>query len=159
MGLWDVALSAAEINAVYINGIAGVYPPVNEYEAWMSNYGLSVSNTAMTANPDGDALDNLAEYALGGNPTNAADIGILPAMGAVNVSVLEYIHRQRSDHAARGLTYSVEATTNMVSGTWTTNGVSITGSAPAEIGFESVTNEISTSTEPEQFIRLKIISE
>ena len=113
----------------------------------------------MAANPDGDALNNLAEYALGGVPTNGNDAaGILPAIGDVNGSVLEYIHRRRSNHIELGLSYWVERNTNLVSGTWTTNGVSISGIAPAETGFETVTNEIPTGTEAEQFIRLQVQS-
>ncbi len=132
---------------------------VDAYQVWSDGYGLAGTNALMGANPDGDALNNLAEYALGGSPTNGTvAAGILPSMGAVNGSVLEYIHRRRTNHVELGLSYWVERNTNLVSGTWTTNGVSISGTAPAETGFETVTNEISTSAEDEQFVRLKIES-
>ncbi len=129
------------------------------FDLWAFQYGLADTNAQMTADPDFDIRDNLYEYAIGGNPTSSVEAaGILPIIGNANGSVFEYIHRRRTNHAALGLSYSVERTTNLVSGTWTTNGVSISGTAPAETGFEAVTNEIPTSSETEQFIRLKIKS-
>lgn len=129
-------------------------------DAWETQWFGSITNPVAIpgADPDFDTRDNLLEYALGGNPTNANDAGILPTIGNTDRSVFEYIHRRRTDRVSRGLDYIVERNTNLISGTWTTNGVSISGTAPAETGIETVTNEISTSTEPEQFIRLKIQS-
>ena len=129
------------------------------YEAWYDLYDLPVAQTGMLANADGDARNNLYEYAIGANPTNDIEVaGILPGIGSLDASTLEFIYRRRTDRAARSLTYAVECTTNLISNGWTTNGVSETGFAPLETGFESVTNEISTSSEDEQFVRLKIES-
>jgi len=50
----------------------------------------------------------------------------------------------------------VERNTNLVAGTWTTNGISETGTASAEAGFEIVTNQIPTTGVDEQYVRLKI---
>ena len=68
---------------------------------------------------------------------------------------LEYIYRRRTDREARGLNYSLELGTNLVSGVWSTNGYTESGTAPLEPGFEAVTNRI-PATEPNQFIRLKV---
>jgi hypothetical protein len=40
----------------------------NGYETWISGYGLSGTNAVATANPDGDAYNNLEEYIAGLNP-------------------------------------------------------------------------------------------
>lgn len=130
-------------------------------DAWEVEWFGSVTNLSAipSANPDGDSFNNLFEYAVGGNPTSAVETaGVFPMIGNTDSSVFEYIHRCRTDRDARGLNYSVERTTNLVSGAWTTNGVSIAGTAQAEVGFETVTNTISTSAEDEQFIRLKVES-
>jgi len=68
---------------------------------------------------------------------------------------LEYSYRRRTDAAARGLDYSLELNTNLVSGVWSTNGYAETGTAPLETGFEAVTNQVPT-TEMNRFIRLRI---
>jgi hypothetical protein len=133
---------------------------VSAYSAWAAGYGLSETNAVMTADPDVDGLNNLGEFALGGVPTNGTDAATLfPTIGKVDNSVFEYIHRRRTDAAEVGLIYTVECSTNLISGMWTTNGIVISGTAPADTGFETVTNEIGTTSEPKQFIRLKIISE
>jgi hypothetical protein len=127
------------------------------YDLWAFSQGLSGTNAVMTADPDVDGLNNLGEFALGGVPTNGTDAAALfPTIGKVDNSVFEYIHRRRTDAEAAGLIYTVECSSNLVSGNWSTNGIVISGTAPAEIGFETVTNEISTSSEDEQFLRLKI---
>lgn len=68
----------------------------------------------------------------------------------------EYIYRRRGDYLARGLSYTVEATPNLVSGIWSTNGVSETGFGSINAETDSVTNRISTETLPEQFLRLRV---
>ena len=142
------------------NGAELIVVSIDPYLNWENRYELSGSDAGQLANPDEDALNNLSEYALGGNPTNGTvAAGILPALGNVDRSVFEYIHRRRTNHVELGLSYWVERNTNLVSGTWTTNGVSISGTTAAETGFETVTNYISTSVEDEQFVRLNIISE
>jgi hypothetical protein len=69
---------------------------------------------------------------------------------------LEYVYRRRSDYAARGLSYTVEATTNLVTGTWSTAGVLAAGYGSIAVGIDSVTNRVSTAEVPQQFIRLRI---
>jgi len=135
-------------------------PPSSPYFAWAGGFDLAGANAEMGANPDGDTLDNLAEYALGGVPTNGNDAGgIFPRIGTFGGSFVEYIYRRRTDYAVLGLDYSVETGTNLVSYPWTPNGVAETGVAPDGEGFESVTNEIPVDAEPQRFIRLKITAE
>ncbi|VGO23171.1 CBM96 family carbohydrate-binding protein [Pontiella sulfatireligans] len=130
------------------------------YELWGSEYGLSSTDADYLADPDGDGLVNLAEYGLGGIPTNGSiDAAILPTFGKVEeggTNWMEYIYRRRTDAAVRGLGYTVESTTSLLSNDWNTGGVIDAGSGPLETGFEVVTNRISTEFETNQFIRLRI---
>jgi hypothetical protein len=122
---------------------------------WMLIYGVS----GATNDADGDGVGNWTEYIFGGNPTNNDASSILPMLGIVpesGTNWLEYVYRRRSDYAARGLSYTVEANTNLVSGTWSTNGVLYAGYGSVNDEIDSVTNRISTETFPKQFIRLRV---
>ncbi|VGO19646.1 CBM96 family carbohydrate-binding protein [Pontiella sulfatireligans] len=134
-------------------------PTVPPYEAWSAEYGLTGSDTNFNAHTDTDGMNQLVEYGLGGNPTNDDAAAILPVFGKSadeSFQGLEYIYRRRTDAAARGLAYRLELNTNLVSNGWNANGYSEVGTAPLETGFEAVTNQISTESETNQFIRLRI---
>jgi sialate O-acetylesterase len=112
---------------------------------WTVEFGLSGSNALYTADPDGDVLDNLGEYALGGNPTNGSDRGYVPIFGPLEengTNWFEYVYARRRDAAARCLDYTVEATSNMVSAAWSTNNITETGAVAIDGDFEWVTNRI-----------------
>jgi hypothetical protein len=131
----------------------------DSYANWLADYKLAGSNALTSADLEPDGLDNFAEYALGGNPTNDDASAVLPTSGIIpdlGTNWLEYVYRRRSDHAERGLAYTVEVTTNLVSGTWSTNGVMPAGSGVIDVELDSVTNRIGTSIENVQFIRLKV---
>jgi len=126
------------------------------YAAWAAGYAIA-GNDGYADNPDADALDNLAEYGLGGAPDNPNDpASIDPVLGDPGAGTIDYIYRRRTDAAARGLDYYLELNTNLVVGSWSTNGYSETGTMPLETGFEAVTNQIPT-TEANRFIRLRIL--
>jgi hypothetical protein len=126
------------------------------YEGWASAYNLNGSNAEFSSDPDGDGLNNLAEYALGGNP-NDNNSAIRPESSLTLDSGswwIEYCYRRRTDAAARGLTYYLELTDDL-NGSWSTNGYSETGTAPVDTGFEMVTNRIDTLTDS-RFVQLKV---
>jgi hypothetical protein len=64
------------------------------YTAWAAEWGLAGTNASSTVDVDRDGFDNLLEYALGGNPTNAdaiADPAVFPSLGnewELGISVL-----------------------------------------------------------------------
>jgi len=127
------------------------------YADWAGGYGLTGSNAVYNADPDGDARDNLGEYALGGNPTNASDRGYVPTFGTLEengTNWFEYVYARRTDAAARGLNYTVEATSNLVSAAWSTNGITEVDSGIIDGDFESVTNRI--PLDGQGFLRLMI---
>jgi len=137
-----------------------VVTPSGFYADWAQVY-PTLTETNLMANPDGDALDNLAEYALGGDPMNGNHLGHAIVHQFVEVggtNYLEYVYAKRSDAEARGLTYILETTPNLVSNTWVNSGYVETGVGEGAIalGFDAVTNQIPVDTVDQQFIRLQV---
>ncbi len=132
---------------------------ISAYDVWAASYGLTGSNALKSADLEPDSMDNFLEFALGGNPSTNDAAVLLPKGGIISdlgTNWLEYAFRRRSDYAARGLTYTVEATTNLVTGTWNTTGVLDAGTGTIDASFDSVTNRVSTESEPQQFMRLRV---
>jgi hypothetical protein len=121
------------------------------YTAWAKTYALV---GGQFGDDDLDGLSNIAEYGLGGNPTNASDIGFVPTFGTAS-NGFEYVHAERSA-PGNGVRYTVEASGALVAPAWTTNGVERIGVGILDAEFNSVTNRVSTELRAVQFIRLKI---
>ena len=128
--IFNRKLTAGEANDVgfYLQekyGIAGAYGPAT-YNAWVGYWqGIdpTFTNTAGTANPDGDPFDNNEEFAFDGNPT----IGTGALLTAVQVgtnAVFNYVAMTNTNAA----TYVVQNTTNLSTGPWTNSSVTISTS-------------------------------
>ena len=119
------------------------------YALWSHQHGLSADDD------DGDGVDNLLEFAFGGNPTNPSENGYLPRFGT-SENGLRYVYPRRKDS---GLAYELETTTNLISGTWTHAGV-VELPMVGTFGdhFDAVTNEVPISGDA-AYIRLTIESE
>jgi hypothetical protein len=126
---------------------------VNPYETWVVAHGGEAIIGAMTNDYDGDGEVNLMEYALGGNPTSAFDVGEKPALLNAGGTWV-YIHPQRSDDDS--LIYTVETTTNLVSGTWTNAGYSVLGTNQTGATLDYVINAVPVEN-AQMYIRLKVI--
>ncbi len=133
---------------------------VTGYEEWAVEYGLSDTNGGtMSEDFDGDGVSNLAEFALGGNPTNSASRGNLPVSALVaddGTNWFEYIHYERNDKDVAGLSYNPEHAEDLVFGTWTNTGFSFVGSGAFGDEFDIVTNRIPTTDAGARFVRLLI---
>jgi hypothetical protein len=131
------------------------------YEGWQEGYGLSGADADMTADPDGDGINNLAEYAIGGNPTNAADSGTgfphLMKPNATSGSIL-FVYPRRNDASGRDLVYSLQFSTNITASVpvWTNGTYQETGTAPLDSEFDAVTNQIPTDQMDFQYFRLRV---
>jgi dienelactone hydrolase len=125
----------------------------NGYGAWAAGKSLNGAEVQMSANPDGDMLDNLQEFALGGDPLLSADPAILPALSESATSS-GFSYRRRLDAVSQGLVYSLETSTDLVA--WGTVGLGAESVAPLDADFETVTTALSTGG-PQLFIRLKIV--
>jgi len=122
------------------------------YLNWLDDEYPGLTETGRTDNPDGDALNNWQEYALGGNP-GMADTGFVPIFQK-GVSGLEYIHVQRKN--ASDLNYYLEASTNLVTGGWTNYPYTVSGTNTAfDTHYSEVTNQVPADLEA-KFIRLMI---
>lgn len=130
------------------------------YDLWADTYGLHGVDADWFADPNGNGLPNQTEYGLGGNPVNTGETGIFPTFGMREVggsNVVEYVYRRRRDAAARGLTYQLKSTSNLVSNSWNSAEATETGIGVVNANLESVTNHIPADI-PHKFIQLRIES-
>ena len=138
--------------------LPGALTPEENYAAWVDGFGLSATNVSgsVTNDFDLDGLDNLTEYALGGNPTIDDAASINPTISG-SAGSLEYVYKRRNDATFRGLAYGLVVTTDdLVQDNWTPVGTALeTGFGPIDPAFDSVTNGIPTDT-PIGFINLEV---
>ena len=118
------------------------------FDDWASSQGLSGSDADMTADPDADGANNLYEYALGGDPNDAADTGTNPVC-RVTSSGAQYVHVERLGDS--DLSYQVLVKADLMATDWTTNYTSTPGGS----GWKNVTNNVPVDTD-EKFIKLGI---
>jgi hypothetical protein len=159
VGVFDAGLTIGKAIRV---PIMKVYVPSSSdpwHAAWNAEYNLSGADAELTADPDADGMNNLVEYALGGNPTNTDASSILPGsvlVDAGGTNWLEHTYFRRLDAGLRGLSYEILRTDDLVDGVWTDSGVFEIGSGPVDADFEAVTNRISTAGYNNQFLRLNV---
>ena len=154
-------LALVNPNSADMMAIFDIHAEVNQYDAWAEGYGLSGTNALMTADPDGDDLDNLSEYALGGDPSDPLDVGMTPVESLYSDGGgdwMNYVYPKRS-HLNSGISYTMEVNDNLIYGTWTNANYESMGTGFIDADFNSVTNRIPTDVEDEQFIRLRIEEE
>lgn len=94
------------------------------YNNWLTNYPtLTGTNTNTTADPDGDGFDNFTEFAFDGNPAVGSPAFARAAAAGTNAT---FTFVARLDSLAN---YVVMSTTNLSTGPWTTNAVTVTNAA------------------------------
>ena len=130
------------------------------YDSWDWNF-AQADLSDPTADFDSDGMSNLAEYALGGNPTHNDAAAVLPVFQPLE-NDFYYLHNERTDDT--NLIYTVQLTTNLVSNGstgspqvgWNTNGLEFVGAARSSNVWKVVTHKVPTLGKDQQFIRLKI---
>jgi len=133
-----------------------VNTPSALYADWLGDFPTLGNETNLIDNPDADAWNNLAEYALGGNPAAPDSTAVFQSLEVGGAHYLEVVYSQRIHAASRGLGYQLVHTTNLIDGAWMTNRFEYRGSGAISGEFESVTNHISADSEPRQFIKLQV---
>jgi len=125
------------------------------YEQWAESVGLTIGvDDGRGDDPDCDGMDNLLEYALGGNPLVIDDATVLPIWN-VDASLVTYVYARRTDAASRGLGYDFRLGDNLVVG-FGSAGDTYATVTPVDSAFEQVSNSIPVSALSSGFIDLKI---
>ena len=128
-----------------------VVPAGTPYESWINSFG-SITNPAdklKGANPDGDELNNLAEFALDGNPASGLATGkvavkIAPVGGTAALTITLPVRNGATPdpadpaggalvlvQTADGLTYTIQASEELAN--WTLDVTEVTGGDAAGI--------------------------
>ncbi|VGO20657.1 hypothetical protein [Pontiella sulfatireligans] len=120
------------------------------YDLWADDHSVG----EMGEDPDEDNVDNLEEYAFGGNPSDPDDMGTAffgtSSLGGTNY--YNVIHLMLID--TNEVEYIVEVNDDLVSGSWTNSG-SVMSSGAYDESYDLVTNAIPMDAE-QGFIRLRV---
>ncbi len=173
-----------------VNGLGTTYAPATSFNVytnttlyakwtitltnWAASNSLIGGNAASGANPDGDSLNNIQEYAFGMNPNSSATPSLAFNVGGevtqAGVPVLRYasskyhaVFARRKDHVAAGLTYTAEFSADLNVWTSSAAGLSVlTVAGPSEL--EAVSIEFpatvpiqgSVTQQPPKFFRVGV---
>ena len=126
---------------------------VYSYDIWAADWGVDLSDRL--ADYEGDGLDNLLEYALGGNPT-ADDAAAVKPEFWVAADVANHVYNRRIEAAISELSYDLSVNTDLtLTGTPVGDTYESVGDSGLS-GFESVTNEIPVVGLDVGFIKLEV---
>ena len=140
-------------------GVIRFEPPTSStgYDSWADSFSLAGTDRAFDADPDGDGLDNGAEFVVGGHPRVGSDGGKAPTLAA-QPGFVDFVFR-RADAAAY-LNPGAEYDADLL-GPWTpavdgAGGVTVT---VANDGFAAGVDRITVripAQSPMQFVRLRV---
>lgn len=132
---------------VYTFAVEG--PGMSRLEYWRTQFNLPPDGPgSLSADPDGDGLTNLLEYALGGHPLVPDQAVVRPRVHFED-DLLSITFRQQSDPA---LAYTVQYSENLTQWVdiWTSTGTD------NQDGVMTVTEPTPPSSAPHKFLRLRI---
>jgi hypothetical protein len=108
--------------------------PQEQWESWLEGTSLQGTNQNPDADPDGDGMKNLWEYATGGNPETGdlltGSESRTPRMTVIDEAddrYLEFTFVRRADALDRGIDFVVEISPTMASNSWTPRAASLAG--------------------------------
>ncbi len=145
--LWQPGDTVTIDNIVFAERQLAVTPG-SYYAYWSASYPSLGTATNLLDNPDSDALNNLGEYAFGGDPANELDVGYVPfgvtaSDGGTNY--IDYVYIRRKDNSQRGLSYVLKLNDDLVHGRWTNNTSLYTNIGAADLPggeFRAITNRV-----------------
>ncbi|WP_395753420.1 hypothetical protein [Prosthecobacter sp.] len=115
----------------------------------------AAAQAADNADPDGDGVPNLMEFATGKNPTTAQNAAA-SATTAINAGVLEYTYTRSLDAVASGTTFSVEWNDSLNPSQWSSTGV--TEAVLSDNGLvQQVKASIPLGATGRRFVRLSVL--
>ena len=146
---FDVAGNTSVPASVTRTIVVAAADPLADY---LGGFGLTGANAAGTADPDGDGMDNNAEYAFGTDPTSGASrqTTLISSTG-----VIKLLYLQRNS----GISYSVKSftdlTTSFDSGTTVTPVATSPQPADVRTGYTQYEAVLSTAGIAKGFLRVK----
>jgi len=156
------AAGGFDLEALGVRGREATPPTL--YQTWLARHFSSTDlanpdRSGRTADPDGDGLPNLLEYALGGEPLNGLSAPhptpqLAPAAQApaTQAPALALTFTRIADPA---LTYTVESSADLSAGSWQALLIS-TGEANTAGLVTATAPETLTPTSPRRFLRLRV---
>ncbi len=138
-----------------------------QWETWLGETELPAGQQSYLADPDGDGMNNLWEYASGGNPlaqdrSTPGGTSRVPGMSLVTdggARYIEFTFLRRADVASRGLFFTIETSPSLAPNSWTRRSATQTGppAALAEGELELVTLRMDEpiAGDPRLFARMK----
>lgn len=125
-----------------------------DYASWITAQSVAPEDQGTEADPDGDGLSNLLEYALGGDPATA-NSEIAPLLGTETVGESTYLSIAFTKNAnAQGIDYVVEASSDLV--TWESAGsTTVVEDATTAI----IRDNVALTDSDRRFIRLRVVEQ
>ncbi|MDF7806430.1 discoidin domain-containing protein [Pontiellaceae bacterium B12219] len=139
-------MSQIILNAVALYRVDSEEEPFDE---WLSFYGLTGTDALPETDVEPDGLDNLMEYALGGNPTVDDAAVIAPQLIVAN-GYADLVYDRNTDPA---LSFTVTATEDLQAAF--SNDVPVFGESEEIGGFKTVTNR-TDAVGTSKFIKLEV---
>ena len=137
-----IGLSARASSYVAMDNFAVRLLPFSDSLAseYLLDAGLSGSDAALEADPDQDGTVNLAEFAIGSDPSVADSDARAIQWAAQADGLMELDMRRHVDYAAIGLQYRAQYCSNLVDAIWTDVSYSELSSeiVPDNTGYETV---------------------
>jgi hypothetical protein len=135
---------------------AGDAAPVG-FDAWAQSFGLSDDDALPGSDVEPDGLDNLMEYALGGDPTVVDAAAVSPQVSTEAEGVTNWfyhVYNERTDDPR--LSYELNQKVDLVYGaSWYVGNIEFVGQSAESAGFKSVTNRTPALSNA-KFLRLKV---
>jgi hypothetical protein len=139
-------------NAVDLVVFGQAVPAPETYATWASALNWQGANSSATADPDGDGLSNLLEYATGHQPLTPDSHGATTLGTSTDGLRLKFSFNRIADTT---LTYVVEATNDLATGDWTP--IFTSTGAENMVGAVTVEDTDLISAHPRRFLRLAVL--
>jgi len=128
--------------------------PPETYSSWARSFDLIGDDALEGSDVEPDGIDNLMEYALGGNPTIDDAAAVSPdTFMADDMNWFYHVYNQNTDP---NLTFAVGSDADLVNApSWDTGDVFFVGESSVVDGFKTVTNRTEAATAA-KYIELKV---
>jgi len=128
----------------------------SDYERWAVSYGLLGADWDRNQDYELDGLENLMEYALGGNPTSDDAAMVFPETYTADENGTNWFYQVYNQNTDASLTFAAGSAADLVNvSSWDTGDVFFVGESPVVDGFKTVTNRTEAATAA-KFIKLEV---